>query len=144
MPRLLSALSLVAILGVGAGRILAGDLTVGMLIAFQSLMASFLNLCNRTDDLDFDEYWMPGHETEVYHFIGKDIVYFHTLFWPAVLEGSGFRQPDSVFAHGFLTVNGKKMSKSRGTFIRGRTYLNNLNPSYLRYYYAAKRVEVDV
>jgi len=101
-------------------------------------VASFLNLCNRTDDLDFDEYWMPGHDTEIYHFIGKDIVYFHTLFWPAVLEGSGFRQPDSVFAHGFLTVNGKKMSKSRGTFIRGRTYLNNLNPSYLRYYYAAK------
>jgi len=101
-------------------------------------VASFLNLCNRTDDLDFDEYWMPGHDTEVYHFVGKDIVYFHTLFWPAVLEGSGFRQPNSVFAHGFLTVNGKKMSKSRGTFIKGRTYLNNLNPSYLRYYYAAK------
>lgn len=101
-------------------------------------VASFLNLCNRTDDLDFDEYWMPGHDTEVYHFVGKDIVYFHTLFWPAVLEGSGFRQPDSVFAHGFLTVNGKKMSKSRGTFIKGRTYLDNLNPSCLRYYYAAK------
>jgi methionyl-tRNA synthetase len=101
-------------------------------------VASFLNLCNRSDDLDFDEYWMPGHDTEVYHFIGKDIVYFHTLFWPAVLEGAGFRQPDSVFAHGFLTVNGKKMSKSRGTFIKGRTYLDNLNPSCLRYYYAAK------
>ena len=101
-------------------------------------VASFLNLCNRRDDLDFDEYWMPGHDTEVYHFIGKDIVYFHTLFWPAVLEGAGFRQPDSVFAHGFLTVGGKKMSKSRGTFINGRTYLKNLNPSCLRYYYAAK------
>ena len=101
-------------------------------------VASFLNLVNRSDDLDFDEYWMPGHDTEVYHFIGKDIVYFHTLFWPAVLEGAGFRQPDSVFAHGFLTVNGKKMSKSRGTFINARTYLNNLNPSCLRYYYAAK------
>ncbi len=101
-------------------------------------VASFLNLVNRTDDLEFDEYWMPGHDTEVYHFIGKDIVYFHTLFWPAVLQGAGFRQPDSVFAHGFLTVNGKKMSKSRGTFINGRTYLNNLNPSCLRYYYAAK------
>ncbi len=101
-------------------------------------VASFLNLVNRTDDLDFDEYWMPGHDTEVYHFIGKDIVYFHTLFWPAVLQGSGFRQPNSVFAHGFLTVNGKKMSKSRGTFIKGRTYLNYLNPSCLRYYYAAK------
>ena len=101
-------------------------------------VASFLNLCNRTDDLDFDDYWTPGHDTEVYHFVGKDIVYFHTLFWPAVLEGAGFRQPDSVFAHGFLTVNGKKMSKSRGTFIKGRTYLKHLNPSCLRYYYAAK------
>jgi methionyl-tRNA synthetase len=101
-------------------------------------VASFLNLCNRSDDLDFDEYWMPGHDTEVYHFIGKDIVYFHTLFWPAVLEGAGFRQPDSVFAHGFLTVDGKKMSKSRGTFIKARTYLKHLNPSCLRYYYAAK------
>ena len=101
-------------------------------------VASFLNLCNRSDDLDFDEYWTPGHDTEVYHFVGKDIVYFHTLFWPAVLEGSGFRLPNSVFAHGFLTVNGKKMSKSRGTFIRGRTYLDNLDPSCLRYYYAAK------
>jgi methionyl-tRNA synthetase len=101
-------------------------------------VASFLNLCNRRDDLDFDEYWMPGHDTEVFHFIGKDIVYFHTLFWPAVLEGAGFRQPDSVFAHGFLTVDGKKMSKSRGTFIKARTFLKHLNPSCLRYYYAAK------
>jgi len=100
--------------------------------------ASFLHLCGERDDLDFDEYWMPGHDTELYHFIGKDIVYFHTLFWPAVLQGAGFRQPDSVFAHGFLTVNGKKMSKSRGTFISARTYLANLNPNYLRYYYAAK------
>jgi len=101
-------------------------------------VASFMHLCGQRDDLDFDEYWMPGHDTEVYHFIGKDIVYFHTLFWPAVLEGSGFRKPDSVFAHGFLTVSGKKMSKSRGTFINARTYLDNLNPSCLRYYYAAK------
>ena len=101
-------------------------------------LASFLQLCNASDDLDFDEYWMPGHDTEAYHFIGKDIVYFHTLFWPAVLEGSGFRQPSSVFAHGFLTVNGKKMSKSRGTFIKARTFAQNLNPSLLRYYYAAK------
>lgn len=101
-------------------------------------VASFLDLCNRRDDLDFDEYWMPGHDTEVYHFIGKDIVYFHTLFWPAVLEGAGFRQPDSVYAHGFLTVNGKKMSKSRGTFINARTWLDHLDPSCLRYYYAAK------
>ncbi len=100
--------------------------------------ASFLNLCERRDDLDFDEYWRPGHDTEVYHFIGKDIMYFHTLFWPAVLKGSGFRTPTSVFAHGFLTVNGQKMSKTRGTFIKARTYLDNLDPSYLRYYYAAK------
>ena len=100
--------------------------------------ASFRNLCERRDDLDFDEYWRPGHDTEVYHFIGKDIMYFHMLFWPAVLGGSGFRTPTSVYAHGFLTVNGLKMSKSRGTFIKARTYLDNLDPSYLRYYYAAK------
>jgi methionyl-tRNA synthetase len=101
-------------------------------------VASFLHLCKRQPELDFDEYWMPGHDTEVYHFIGKDIVYFHTLFWPAVLEGAGFRTPSSVCAHGFLTVNGKKMSKSRGTFIKARTYLDHLDPDYLRYYYAAK------
>jgi methionyl-tRNA synthetase len=100
--------------------------------------ASFKNLCARRDDLDFDEYWRPGHDTEVYHFIGKDIMYFHTLFWPAVLHGAGFRTPTSVFAHGFLTVNGQKMSKTRGTFITARTYLDNLDPNYLRYYYAAK------
>ena len=101
-------------------------------------MASFRNLCERRKDLDFDSYWRPGSDAEVYHFIGKDIMYFHTLFWPAVLDGSGFRTPTSVFAHGFLTVNGQKMSKSRGTFIKARTYLDNLDPSFLRYYYAAK------
>ncbi|MDJ0698211.1 MAG: methionine--tRNA ligase [Woeseiaceae bacterium] len=100
--------------------------------------ASFRNLCDRRGDLDFDAYWRPGSDAELYHFIGKDIMYFHTLFWPAVLEGAGFRTPTSVFAHGFLTVNGQKMSKSRGTFITARTYLNNLDPSFLRYYYAAK------
>jgi methionyl-tRNA synthetase len=100
--------------------------------------ASFRHLCDRRSDLEFDEFWRPGHDTEVYHFIGKDIMYFHMLFWPAVLEGSGFRTPTSVYAHGFLTVNGLKMSKSRGTFIKARTYLDNLDPSYLRYYYAAK------
>ena len=100
--------------------------------------ASFKHLCERRPDLDFDEYWRPGHDTEVYHFIGKDIMYFHTLFWPAVLHGAGFRTPSSVFAHGFLTVNGQKMSKTRGTFIKARTYLDHLDPSYLRYYYAAK------
>lgn len=101
-------------------------------------MASFRNLCAKRDDLNFDDYWNTDSDAEVYHFIGKDIMYFHTLFWPAVLQGSGFRTPTSVFAHGFLTVNGQKMSKSRGTFIKARTYLDNLNPSLLRYYYAAK------
>ena len=101
-------------------------------------MASFMNLCARRDDLQFDDYWRPGSDIEVYHFIGKDIMYFHTLFWPAVLQGAGFRTPTSVFSHGFLTINGQKMSKSRGTFIKARTYLDNLNPNFLRYYYAAK------
>jgi methionyl-tRNA synthetase len=101
-------------------------------------LASFKNLCDRREDLDFDEYWNSDSDAEVYHFIGKDIMYFHTLFWPAVLQGAGFRTPTSVYAHGFLTVNGQKMSKSRGTFIKARTYLDNLNPEFLRYYYAAK------
>ena len=101
-------------------------------------MASFRNLCERDGGLDFDEYWNADSDAEVYHFIGKDIMYFHTLFWPAVLKGAGYRPPTSVFAHGFLTVNGQKMSKARGTFINGRTYLDHLNPSHLRYYYAAK------
>ncbi|EAR22660.1 methionine--tRNA ligase [Nitrococcus mobilis] len=100
-------------------------------------MASFKNLCDRTG-LDFDTFWLPGSEAELYHFIGKDIVYFHALFWPAMLEGAGFRKPTRLFAHGFLTVNGQKMSKSRGTFITARTYLHHLNPEYLRYYFAAK------
>jgi methionyl-tRNA synthetase len=101
-------------------------------------MASFRNLCDRDENLDFDEYWKVDSDTELYHFIGKDIMYFHTLFWPAVLKGSGYRTPTSVFAHGFLTVNGQKMSKARGTFINGRAYLDHLNPNHLRYYYAAK------
>ncbi len=101
-------------------------------------MASFKNLCSKRDDLDFDAWWKAGSDYELYHFIGKDIAYFHTLFWPAVLSGSGFRTPSAVFCHGFLTVNGQKMSKSRGTFIKARTYLDNLNPEYLRYYFAAK------
>jgi methionyl-tRNA synthetase len=101
-------------------------------------MASFRNLCDRTEGLDFDDYWAQGSETELYHFIGKDIIYFHTLFWPAMLHGAGFRTPSAVYAHGFLTVDGAKMSKSRGTFIKARTYLDHLNPEYLRYYFAAK------
>ena len=101
-------------------------------------MASFKNLCNQREDLDFDDWWKAGSDCEVYHFIGKDIAYFHTLFWPAMLHGAGFRTPTAVFCHGFLTVNGQKMSKSRGTFIKARSYLQQLNPEYLRYYYAAK------
>ena len=101
-------------------------------------LASFLNLCAKNKQLKFDDYFNKDSEHELYHFIGKDIVYFHTLFWPAVLEGAELRKPTSVFAHGFLTINGKKMSKSRGTFINAVTYLDNLNPNYIRYYYAAK------
>jgi len=101
-------------------------------------MASFQNLCDRTDGLDFDDFWDPASTAELYHFIGKDIIYFHALFWPAMLHGAGFRAPTAIFAHGFLTVDGQKMSKSRGTFIKARTYLDHLNPEYLRYYFAAK------
>ena len=101
-------------------------------------IASFKHLCNQRDDLDFDEFWKKDSKTELYHFIGKDIAYFHTLFWPATLTGSGYRTPSAVWCHGFLTVNGQKMSKSRGTFIMARTYLDHLNPEYLRYYFAAK------
>ncbi len=100
-------------------------------------MASFQNLCERTG-LDFDEYWKPDSATELCHFIGKDILYFHALFWPAILHHAGYRTPDRIFVHGFLTVNGQKMSKSRGTFITARSFLNHLNPEYLRYYFAAK------
>lgn len=100
-------------------------------------MASFKNLCER-NGLDFDEYWKKDSTTELYHFIGKDIVYFHALFWPAMLHGSGYRTPTTVNAHGFLMVNGEKMSKSRGTFIKAETYLEHLNPEYLRYYFASK------
>ena len=100
-------------------------------------MASFQKLCDNSD-LEFDDFFAKGSDTELYHFIGKDIVYFHALFWPATLMGSNFRTPNAVFAHGFLSVNGQKMSKSRGTFIQARTYLETLNPECLRYYYAYK------
>ncbi|ORU94177.1 MAG: methionine--tRNA ligase [Cycloclasticus sp. symbiont of Bathymodiolus heckerae] len=100
-------------------------------------MGSFKNLCDKKG-LNFDEYWAKDSTAELYHFIGKDIVNFHALFWPAMLTGADFRTPTAVFAHGFLTVNGEKMSKSRGTFIKARTYLDHLNPEYLRYYFAAK------
>jgi methionyl-tRNA synthetase len=100
-------------------------------------LASFKHYCERTG-VDFDEYMKPDSTTEMVHFIGKDIIYFHALFWPAMLQGANIRLPNNIYAHGFLTVDGKKMSKSRGTFINARTYLNYLNPEYLRYYYAAK------
>ncbi|GGY06927.1 methionine--tRNA ligase [Litchfieldella qijiaojingensis] len=100
-------------------------------------LASFQNLCDR-EGIDFDSFWKPNSEAEVYHFIGKDIVYFHALFWPAMLEGAGLRTPTGINCHGFVTVNGAKMSKSRGTFIKAETYAEYLNPEYLRYYFAAK------
>lgn len=100
-------------------------------------MASFKNFCVR-EAIDFDQFWSNDSEAELYHFVGKDILYFHTLFWPALLHGAGFRTPTAVFTHGFLTINGQKMSKSRGTFITARDYLTHLDPDYLRYYFAAK------
>ncbi|MBU0456052.1 MAG: methionine--tRNA ligase [Gammaproteobacteria bacterium] len=101
-------------------------------------LASLKNLCHQRSDLDFDDYWAKGSDAELFHFIGKDIVYFHTLFWPAILMSANLRTPTAVYVHGFLTVNGQKMSKSRGTFINARTYLNHLQPEYLRYYFASK------
>ena len=100
-------------------------------------MASFKNWCDN-NNADFDDYWKQDSSVELYHFIGKDIARFHTLLWPAMLDGSGYRKPTAVYCHGFLTVDGQKMSKSRGTFIKARTYLEHLNPEYLRYYFAAK------
>ncbi len=101
-------------------------------------MGSFKNLCER-ENIRFDDYWQLQSDTELYHFIGKDILYFHALFWPAMLQNAGYRTPTKIFAHGFLTVNGEKMSKSRGTFITAESYLEQgLSPEWLRYYYAAK------
>ena len=104
-------------------------------IAYLSI---FKNLCTQRPTLSFTEYWKTDLNIEIYHFIGKDIVYFHALFWPAVLKSCNFKLPTKIFAHGFLTINGEKMSKSRGTFITARTYLQHLDPEYLRYYYACK------
>lgn len=101
-------------------------------------MASLQNYCDQGNDHVFDDYWQPGSDAEVHHFIGKDIINFHALFWPAVLDGAGFRTPTRIHTHGFITVDGTKMSKSRGTFIMAEKYLEFLNPEYLRYYYAAK------
>ncbi|NLF25189.1 MAG: methionine--tRNA ligase, partial [Deltaproteobacteria bacterium] len=101
-------------------------------------MGSFANFCKRSGSAQprFEDFWEQGAETELYHFIGKDILYFHALFWPALLEHSGFRTPSRIFVHGFLTVDGEKMSKSRGTFITAESYLRQgLNPEWLRYYY---------
>jgi methionyl-tRNA synthetase len=101
-------------------------------------MAIFKQLCQKEPQLDFDEYWQPHSKTELYHVIGKDIVKFHALFWPAILKGVQLRLPTRLFIHGFLTIDGRKMSKSRGTFITARHYLQHLNPEYLRYYFASK------
>jgi methionyl-tRNA synthetase len=111
------------------------DAPVGYMASFRNLAAS---PAGRARGLSFDDYWQPDSSAELYHFIGKDILYFHTLFWPALLEGAGFRRPTAVHVHGFLTVNGQKMSKSRGTFIAASTWLAHLEPEYLRYYYAFK------
>ncbi|MCO6544981.1 MAG: methionine--tRNA ligase [Gilliamella sp.] len=101
-------------------------------------MGSFLNYCNKQNKPIFDGFWNKNSNTELYHFIGKDIVYFHSLFWPAMLDGSEYRKPSNIFVHGYVTVDGAKMSKSRGTFIQASTYLKHLDPDCLRYYYAAK------
>lgn len=101
-------------------------------------MGSFKNYCDRVGNVNFDDFWQQDATTELYHFIGKDIVYFHSLFWPAMLDGSLHRKPTNIFVHGYVTVDGAKMSKSRGTFIQADTYLKNLDPDCLRYYYAAK------
>ncbi len=110
------------------------DAPIGYMASHQHWLSNHSD----TPDEDFDTVWKRGSDTELYHFIGKDIAYFHTLFWPAMLKGAGLREPNGVFCHGFLMVNGAKMSKSRGTFINAKTYLKHLNPEYLRYYFAAK------
>ena len=101
-------------------------------------MASLKHLAAQKPEIDFDHYWNKDSQAELYHFIGKDIMYFHSLFWPAMLHGAGYRTPSAIFIHGFLTVDGQKMSKSRGTFITAKKYLQHFNPEYLRYYFAAK------
>ncbi|SNC58975.1 Methionine--tRNA ligase [Sodalis endosymbiont of Henestaris halophilus] len=101
-------------------------------------MSSFKNFCKKNSHINFNEFWDLNSKASIYHFIGKDIIYFHSLFWPAILEGSQFRKPTNLFVHGYVTVNGTKMSKSRGTFIKASTYLAHLDADCLRYYYAAK------
>lgn len=111
-------------------------------------MASFANFCKQHPQYQLEDYWGKNSEAELYHLIGKDIIYFHALFWPAVLSGADFRTPTAVFSHGFLTIDGQKMSKSRGTFIKASTYFQYINPEFLRYYFATKlssRIEdVDI
>lgn len=99
---------------------------------------SFKNYCDRVKNVDFDEFTSTGSNCEMYHFIGKDILYFHSLFWPAMLSGAGYRMPTKLFIHGYVTVNGAKMSKSKGTFIKAATFLKHFPAETLRYYYAAK------
>lgn len=101
-------------------------------------MGTFKNLCKKNRKISFQDFWNPQSKTELYHFIGKDIIYFHSLFWPAILEGSQFRKPTNIFVHGYVTLNGSKMSKSKGTLISANTYLSYLQSDYLRYYYASK------
>lgn len=100
-------------------------------------LASFKDLCNHLG-LDFDQFWRKETSNEIYHFIGKDITYFHALFWPAILQAAGYQKPSGIFTNGFLSINGEKMSKSRGTFISARTYLNHLDAEYLKYYFASR------
>jgi len=101
-------------------------------------MATLKNLIKQRPELKFGDYWDKNSTADIYHFVGKDIIYFHALFWPAILAASGYRTPTAIYTHGFLTVNGQKMSKSRGTFVLAHDYLSVLNPEYLRYYFAAK------
>lgn len=101
-------------------------------------IANFKILCDHKSEIVFDDFWYSETDTELHHFVGKDIIYFHALFWPAILKAAGYRMPTHVHAHGFLTINGQKMSKSRGTFVQARHYLQHLNPELLRYYFAAK------
>ncbi|MBX3705399.1 MAG: methionine--tRNA ligase [Pseudomonadales bacterium] len=112
------------------------DAPIGYMASFRNYLAE--HAAPGANDTGFDDYWAPGADAEVHHFIGKDIVNFHALFWPAMLDGAGFRTPTRIHTHGFITVDGTKMSKSRGTFINAGTYLKHLRPEYLRYYFAAK------
>lgn len=101
-------------------------------------ISTFKDLCKIRNNINFKKFWKVNSKYELYHFIGKDIIYFHSVFWPAILEGINFRKPTNIFVHGYITINGMKMSKSKGTFIKAKTFLNHLDPDCLRYYYATK------